>query len=660
MTTFTKTKLRMPAAALGAESPLPPVAGVQNQQQQTRSILDEDDELFIGYGFLDGSWPYRQQDGYGEELLPSEESAVVLENRYLRAEFLLGWGGKLRSLVDKERGCELLFCNPVMRPRNLAVRNAWTSGGVEWNCGLVGHSPFTCSPVFAARAELDDKTPVLRVYEFERIRAIVYQIDFFLPEASKLLYARVRIVNPRRETLPMYWWSNISVVEKPLARVVMPARETFTNRDGIVSKTTVPVSGGVDITYPTNNRESIDYFWKLTKGARPFICHLDENGYGLVQMSTARLQGRKLFVWGQQPGGTHWQRFLSGEGCDGRYVEIQAGLAHTQYECIPMPPETAWEWLEGYGAMQADPARIHGEWAEAVREATARADELAAPEAMEAMLNDTRAMSKAPALEQLQWGGGWGALECLRRESQGEKAMCPHLDFGVAGAEQTPWLRLLEEGAMGDMDVMPVPESWMKQPEWLALLDAATQGKDKEHAYAWLQLGMARLAERDFEKARECLRRSLALRPSPWALYGLGQLERIKGDPKAALENLRRAAGLAPHIGALSVVYARALLDQGLADKTLAFATACPEAVRALPRMRLAYCEALTRTGDPERARAMLPALRVPDVRENELSVTDLWFLAEEEAARLAGRPFDREHAVPPDGMDFRTMIRKS
>ena len=32
-----------------------------------------------------------------------------------------------------------LFNNPVVRYSNLATRNAWTSGGVEFNIGEFGH-----------------------------------------------------------------------------------------------------------------------------------------------------------------------------------------------------------------------------------------------------------------------------------------------------------------------------------------------------------------------------------------------------------------------------------------------------------------------------------------------------------------------------------------
>jgi Domain of unknown function (DUF5107) len=50
-------------------------------------------------------------------------------------------GGRLWSLVHKPTGRELLHRNPNFWPANLALRNAWVAGGVEWNLGTIGHSP---------------------------------------------------------------------------------------------------------------------------------------------------------------------------------------------------------------------------------------------------------------------------------------------------------------------------------------------------------------------------------------------------------------------------------------------------------------------------------------------------------------------------------------
>lgn len=654
MTTLRQEKQTLYASPLNGENPLPPVSGVCNVQQPRRARLDDDDGLYLGYGFASGSFPYRQQDQYGEAMKETAVDVLTLENDYLRAEFLPAFGGRLRSLFDKEHGCELLYKNPVLRPRNLAVRNAWMAGGVEWNCGVVGHSPLTCAPVFAAPLSLPDGTPGLRLYAFERIRAVPYQMDFFLPAESRFLYVRVRIENPSTETIPMYWWSNIAVREEKGARVIVPADQAYTNHQGAVYKVSVPISDGVDITYPENSPSAVDYFWRLRAGARPFIYCPGQSGYGLVQCSTERLKGRKLFVWGQTPGSEHWKRFLTDEPCDGRYIEIQAGLAKTQYECLPMPPETAWEWLEAYGPMRIDGKRVSGAWDDAVQSAVEALDQALPMEKLDALLCQTRPMAKSPAGTPIFSGDGWGALEVLRRAAQGERMMAPQLDFGNTGKQQAPWRALLEKGTF----VSPAaPESWMQQKQWLSMLKQATLRQDKQNAAAWLELGMACLARSEQIEAEKFLRISLKLVPSAMAMFGLAEAARQRGKTAARVTWLKKAFAADPTCGALAVFLAQALLEAGKARETLGLIDTLDDKTTALPRIRLYKCRALCESGRPKEALDMLSSLQVPDVREGELSVTALWFDIMRALAQKNGIPFDEKAAVPPAELDFRAAL---
>ena len=645
------------AADFEEESSLPSLGELGNVQQRARAELDEDDEVFVGYGFLRGCFPYRQQERYGRELRERSFDGYVLENEFLRAWFLPGLGGRLISLFDKEAGRELLFHNDVLRVGNLALRSAWFSGGVEWNASIIGHSPFPCAPLFAARTSLPDGTPVLRMYEYERRRGVTYQMDFFLPDGSRVLFARMRLVNENEEVVPTYWWSNIAVPEREDSRVVIPADEAYVDRGEGVRKEPVPVDAtGADVTYPVRNPKAIDHFWKLRRGARPYIAHLDGEGYGLAQTSTSRLRGRKLFVWGHTAGGRRWQEFLSGAP-DKRYVEIQAGLAQTQYECVPMPPRTAWEWLEAYGPMHADPRAVHGAWEDAQREVEAQLDAWCSREALEELLASTRdSLARRPAQALLQQGSGWGALENRRRAHRGERGLSPHLDFGECGAGQAQWALLLETGTLGHHDPREAPPSWCWGEDWLRLLEEAARGAGGNDWYVHLQLGVTQFAAGRLPEAKRALLRSCSLAPNAWASYALSRLFLAEGDREAVRRAALTALSLCPDDPCAAPRCLGCLSEAGaFADVLSSFERLSP-AIAALPRVRLHRIRALIETGRPEEALEDLTrdgGLVVPDVREGEETTSALWILLWSRLLGVSEEEAERRKPVPAV-FDFR------
>ena len=192
------------------------------------------------------------------------------------------------------------------------------------------------------------------MWEWERIRQTPYQIDAWLPNDSPVLFVRVRITNPHDESVPMYWWSNTAVPETEKTRVVTSADAAYNwgYGKGGPARVKMPVVEGTDVSYTTNVGKACDFFFHLEEEQRPWVTALDEEGKGLVQVSTDVLKGRKLFLWGMGAGGRRWQEWMSEPGH--AYVEIQAGLARTQMEHIPMPANSTYEWVEGYGLMEAD------------------------------------------------------------------------------------------------------------------------------------------------------------------------------------------------------------------------------------------------------------------------------------------------------------------
>lgn len=617
-------KMEILLSDVGKEASIPSISHMINVQNKSKSYLSEDEGLYIKYGALPNSYPYKLRNNYTRDYEKQEIDTIVLENDYIKATFLPTLGGRLWSLIDKTTGENLLYTNDIIRSSNLAIKNAWFSGGVEWNVGIIGHSPFTTEQVFVGELKTKEGYPVLRIYEFERIRKVTYQIDFWLTEESKFLVCRMRVCNDNDTLVPMYWWSNIAVPEFKDGRIIVPANKAFTSDKNGVKKVDIPVVKNIDITKYCDIPISVDYFFDIKPEEVKFIANVNSSGYGLIQASTSKLRGRKLFTWGHCTGSDKWQEYLTNQA--GPYIEIQAGIDRTQYGCIPMPPNTAWEWIEIYGAVKTDKA--FGDYNEAIDDVKQKLVSAVDFKALETMLIETKETIGKKSARLKYTGSGYGALENLVREYNEEPPISPHLDFTKCKKEQGQWRNLLEHGFFDEIDVNSPPESFMCEQYWFDLLKKSLQGANRRNWYAHYQIGVMYLNNGDINNAKLHLGKSIDLAENCWAYHALAVASLNEKKNELAADYAYKATSILPKDLSLAKDCTKILLDCSKYKRLLKLIESYPDNIKNDTRIQMYKIFSMLRTGDVFKADELLNkdgGLEIADIREGEISITDLW-----------------------------------
>ncbi|MDJ0312586.1 DUF5107 domain-containing protein [Arthrobacter sp. H35-D1] len=642
-------------AELGRDSPLPSVQPLLEPPYVVGEGIPEEIAAGVRWGKVANIYPYPMQESYTRDVSATELTAVVLENNKVKATFLPQLGGRLWELTDKATGKELLHTQDRIQFANFGLRNAWFAGGIEFNIGTRGHSPTTSVPLHAAIVHTPEGQEVLRMWEFDRLREVVFQIDAWLPEDSPVVFVAVRIRNPNEKTVPMYWWTNAAIPQTPDTRVIAPAARAYaTDYDGSMKRVDPTSFQDLDATWPQRNTHAVDFFFDLAPEERRWEVAADKAGDGLALVSSAQLRGRKLFVWGESTGGHHWQEWLTPtvSGEPRHYAEIQSGLAQTQFEHVPMPAGASWQWVEAYGNAALDPALAAGEWAAVVDHGAQRVEALVSETAIAQALDDAGAWADLPPSEMVVAGNGWGALERTRRQH----ADLDWLDetgtpFGseTLTADQGPWLKLLNanegivekpfEATAAEVPSQPFggAASFIRGLDWEDLLTAG-RNTSAEAAFHHAVMVHARASNGVADQAvvatlyRQALEttfaagEALSVHSRALSHRGLGLALLASEDIAGGLAELNAACVLDGECRELLVEAVTLALDNGnpaMAQELLGRASA---SLASIGRLRFLRAKAHAALGEGDAAATILKSgVEVVDLREGVNSLSELW-----------------------------------
>jgi len=647
----------LPVSPLGPSNPWPRFRfQIRDVPVKVADNLSEEDRAGTFTNAAVPPMPYLIQDNYTRQRRRGRLPTITVENNVLRAVFCPSLGGRMLSLYDRRSRRELLFDNPVFQPANLAIRNAWFSGGVEWNGPLYGHSLLTCSPVFAGVVETP-RGPLLRLYEFDRALETTWQVDVFLPPDDDRLWIHVKAINPNTHDIQFYWWTNIAVPLGRDTRVLSPVDYALSHGMAGNARIAFPNFDGFDGSYPRNYPYAKSVFFRKPGAPKPWSVCVDGRGQGLSHVSTQTLSGRKLFTWGTGRGGKRWMDFLSQTG-KGDYIEIQGGVTPTQLQTRPLKAGASIEWTECLSpfAMDAKAARdpdYFATCAAAGKIVDERVSNVALQE-MDAFLN---AQADLPVRTVLHRGAAWG---CLHEKRTGKK-----LSSGLAfecepGEAERPWAELLAAGTFSTESLGKLPRSFNVSPGWAAALTDST----RLHGWTWLHhlhLGVAQMEVGAFAEAEKHFEASLALKNNAAAHRNLALLHERDGHLDAAQQAYERAWPLCRNDANLAVEMGDFLARHKRQNAFAAFVKSLPLAIANHERIQLLSAQVALEQGNYRTVRRLLQR-EFCTIREGELSLSDLWFASYiKESEQREGRELtanEKQQIMqkfpPPEQIDFR------
>jgi tetratricopeptide (TPR) repeat protein len=671
-----QSSLRLEGAAIGGENPLPMFRNSQHHREVAdNGTLTEEHRKKLGYETGERFLPYRMQDRYSRERTELLIETIILENDHLQAVFLPQYGGRLYALIDKKSNRDILYTNPVFQPANLAILNAWFSGGIEWNIGQLGHAFTTCSPVHAAILKDHKGDDFLRIYDYERTKNVFWHIDFHLPAGSDKLLIYVRIINDNNRPVPMYWWTNIAVEETAKARVFSATDEVIyidhsIKGFGLGTLPHLPTVPDKDVSYPLNFPFSNEYFFQTpASNEYPWEAVAYEDGRMFYERSTSRLRYRKMFCWGNHAGGRRWCDFLANPG-EGNYIEIQGGFAPTQLHGLDMPAHSEWDFTQAIGMTDIEAELAHQQdWNKAKTYIQQNVDRHIDKDEMLAIHRSLAAQAGTTPEQKLFHGSEWGELERLRREKLENRRIPAGFHFSkrqqAQGSPSQDWQALLNDGRFPERGIHEIPSAWMVQEEWLDLLVASLQSARNQSWNAYMHLGVMLYENGKEEDAIAVWETSIYLQPSVWVYRNLAEAMNRKGLTEQALNYWERASNIAQSFPdqALAEEYLNLLIRVERFAEAWRVYQSLPEAYASSDRIQIIVGAAALELDELAFVeRLFLQEFAV--IREGETLIIELWYKYNaKKLAKARNEPLNEALLAeaklmfpPPANIDFRMI----
>ena len=330
--------------------------------QNKPATIKEYKKVFKTYDFSDPDpivqvgeiYPYFRFDGYTDKPINKEWKVVELENEFIRVIVLPEIGGKIWAAWEKSTGKPFIYYNHVVKFRDVAMRGPWTSGGIEANYGIIGHTPNCATPMDYLTETKEDGSVSCYIGTLDLLTQTYWTIEINLPKDKGYFTTRSFWNNSTPLEQPYYTWMNTGLKSTGNLEFIYPGNR-YIGHGGEYSDWKINPENEKDISFYENNNfggyKSYHVFGKYTNF---FGAYYHDEDFGMARYSLRDGKaGKKIWIWGLSQQGMIWEKLLS--DTDGQYVEVQSGRLFNQasdqsnftpFKQLGFAPYTSDEWTE--------------------------------------------------------------------------------------------------------------------------------------------------------------------------------------------------------------------------------------------------------------------------------------------------------------------------
>ena len=304
-----------------------PNSNFQSTQLPTYSF--DDPNPLPALAFNPKIYPYHKFEGYRVTPSPQTFKLVRLENDYITVEVLPEVGGKVWGAVDKSNGNEFIYKNEVIKFRDIAMRGPWTSGGIEFNFGIIGHHPGTATPVDYTVETLPDGTQVCVVGTIDLPSRTQWRVRIELEPNKGAFATQATWYNPTATEKAYYNWMTAAAAAKKDLVLATPGN-AYLKHDGTAMPWPKDDLNRNLARYAENDFGSSKSYHVVGTYNDFFGGYYEQDEVGFGHWGRYdEIPGQKLWLWDLSRFGGIWEDLLT--DTDGQYIEYQAGRLFVQY-----------------------------------------------------------------------------------------------------------------------------------------------------------------------------------------------------------------------------------------------------------------------------------------------------------------------------------------